>query len=322
MELFRNYIKFDIHFFAAHALIIAATFTFSLYLAPYHTGGDQEHYSNAYSAMQGLSLIDAYELYPTIIHTVEPAHFFIIWMFSSIGVEKNVLMAVANSLLATLFFSALRIKGNPLPLALLLLFSNYYLMTMFFTLERTKFAFIFFLIYLQNKRLKYIALAIFSHILVLIPIVSHFLANYLATPKESSSLKKESSALKWLKMTALLAVLFYIFDFFGAHISDKFAAYAQEKQLTNTVDGWQIFLILAFTFLSSNSKKVPLIYFVILLALTSQIGGARVNMLAYFGFLFYSSPSNKNYKFFAFLLAIYFSYKCYIYADVIVNLGG
>ena len=314
--------KLSNEFILTYTFILIATYVFSLLIAPYHIGGDQVHYNNAYIAVKGLSLLDAYDVYPTIIYTVEPIHFLIIWIFSSVGIEKNALMAVANSILAALFFFTLRRRGNSLPMAVLLLFTSYYLMTMFFTLERTKFAFIFLLMFINSKKAIYLILAIFAHTLILIPVIFHLTATYLVGEKQITLNASRSRKLYFIKFIALSILLYIIFDYFGEHVKDKFLAYSAETQSENLVNGWQIFIMMAMTMLSSNNKKVPFFYFILLFGLALQIGGSRVNMMSYFGFLFYSNATQSNFKIFTLVLSPYFIYKCYVYGDIVVSMGG
>jgi hypothetical protein len=322
MKKFKNfYSRSNSDFIVASIFVFILTYAFTIILAPYHFGGDQEHYVNAYNSIRGLALLDAYEVYPTIIHTVEPIHFFIIWIFSSIGIEKNHVMAVANSLLAILFYIVLRKKGNTIPIAIILLFSSYYIMTMFFTLERTKFAFIFFFLYLLNRKIVFLILSIFSHTLILIPIGCHFISRYL-TKQQLVKDFKSSIPVYCVKIIGVVTLIFLIYEYFGTHLGDKFSAYYNEKQSQDAIDGWQISIMLIMTLLTTKDKIKPGIYFILLIILASLIGGARVNMLSYFGFLFYSNSNTSLYKFFSVILAMYFSFKCIIYGSVIINLGG
>ncbi|MEN9659559.1 MAG: hypothetical protein RL571_3024 [Pseudomonadota bacterium] len=309
-------------FVVAGFFIFIVTYAYSLFLAPYHFAGDQEHYNNAYSAITGYSLLNAFEIYQTKIFTVEPGHFFIIWIFSQVGLEKNIVMAAANSLLAVLLFLALRKKGNGLPISFLLVFSNYYLMAMFFTLERTKFAFIFLLLFLVMRKYYFLVLAAISHTFILIPVFFYLFAQYLCKKKLLGKGSVRTHLISLAKFACLTIVSYLIWLYFGVQFVDKFSSYNEEKQMANGVGGLQVLVMLVFTMLSTNRRKEAFVYFILLFALETQIGATRVNMLAYFSFLFYSEASNRNYKLFSLIVAPYFIYKCYVYFDAIVTWGG
>jgi len=128
--------------------IVVTTYLFSIILGPYHTAGDQEHYNLAYSTIGNAPLIEAFEIYQTIIHTVEPANFFIAFFFEFRNREKPDHVSFKRTARCTFFHDIVKKGCNPI-LGTVLLYSNYYLMTMFFTLERKKFAFIFLLAFLN-----------------------------------------------------------------------------------------------------------------------------------------------------------------------------
>ena len=71
-----------------------------IFFAPYYFGGDQYHYSRIYDAVKNLSLLEAYASYNAQIVSREIGHFVVIWVTSGLGIEKNLVMALANSILA------------------------------------------------------------------------------------------------------------------------------------------------------------------------------------------------------------------------------
>ncbi len=178
--------------------------------------------------MDGLDLIEALRVYPTIIHTAEPVHLLIIWVFSSIGIEKNTLMSVANALLAVLFAKFIhQKKGAGILMTIWITFSSYYLYTMFFTLERTKFAFIFILVFLLTQKRRWLLFAVFSHSLMLIPVALNLLGQRLFGQKSKLSFYPgKNQILKVVRTLVVIGFLTLLFSNLGEHIYYKFLTYS------------------------------------------------------------------------------------------------
>ena len=80
--------------------VVILVFIGSLFFAAYYIGGDQAHYIRVYDEIKNLSLLDAQRLYRASLVSWELGHFSVIWATSSLGIEKNLVMALANSTLA------------------------------------------------------------------------------------------------------------------------------------------------------------------------------------------------------------------------------
>ncbi len=304
-------------------LIVTLTFAFSYVVAPYHFGGDQAHYIKAYSEMAGLSLGDALYEYPRIIHTAEPIHLLIVWVTSSLGLEKNFVMAAANALLVSLFAQYLRRRGAGILMVVWMTFSAYYLQTMFFTLERTKFAVIFMLIYLLSQRRWWILVAVFTHVMMLIPLVLVMIGQN--SPAVSTTVKTDRfncSLRKIILFVFGLVFIAVVINSLGAHLHYKFLAYYNENLISDSFVDWQLLLLCCLTLLTSKEKNKVLVFYVGLLVLAALVSGARVNMLGYFGFLYFSNFRLRAFRFSAFLLGCYFFQKSWLYISNIYNYGG
>lgn len=308
-----------IKFYLLSLGILIITFILSIYVAPFHIYGDQEHYTEAYYSIKGLPIGEAWLVYKNIIYTSEPVHFFIVWLFSSSGIGKNLIMAIFNCLLAFLFIKFLFKKHYNLALIFLIYFSNYYLFTMFFTLERTKFAFIFLLISLLTNKKIFLFLAVFTHSIMLFPIfafLSSKYLNFISINKYSlnSTVDKNNSN---IKIIGFILFCFLIYFYLGEHLISKFNSYAFID-----FEIYQIFIIFLLAIISvSNKSEVFIFYFFIMVSIMI-LGGDRLNMLGYFAFLYYRETNSPRYKYLILILISYFFIKSILYLNMIITTGG
>jgi hypothetical protein len=304
-------------------LIFILTFIFSYVMSQFYVEGDQIHYIRAYAAMDGLGFLEALNVYPTIIHTAELGHFLVIWVFSSIGIEKNMVMAAANALLAMLFAKFLRQKGGGLWMVAWITFSAYYLHTMFFTLERTKFAFIFMLLYLLSQKRWWLLFAVFTHSMMLIPMGLNLAGQKLFGQSHNLQAKPLSRhLLKLLQLLAGLAFLLLLFDSLGLHIYSKFSAYFYENLGNENFEGWPLIVLCLLTLLTTQNKRITLLFYFSLLLLAMLIGSSRVNMLGYFVYLYFSNFQHQSFRLSVFMIGLYLIYKTWVYLSNIYYFGG
>ena len=132
-------------------LVFFFAYIITFYILPFHVAGDQIHYSNAYFAVKDLNLSDALKGYRTFLHTGELGHFIITYIYSFLGLDRIFLICFLNALLAVLFYSFLRSRGWGFLFSIFLVITNYYMYSVFFTLERLKVAFIFLLFFYHYR---------------------------------------------------------------------------------------------------------------------------------------------------------------------------
>ncbi len=300
-------------------VIFLTTFIFSLLVAPYHINGDQEHYTVAYFAVKILSIIEAWERYNSIIYTGEPIHFLLIWAFSSLGIDKNLIMAISNSILAILFAKFLLRKNFQLLFVILIILTNYYIFTMFFTLERTKFAFIFFLIAILYKKRSMLLLSIFTHSIILFPIFAYLSSKYINIRKiiNLNTIVISKSLLSIFKIIGFVLLCLFVFYYLGNHLIGKFNSYAFFN-----FEIYQILIIFILTLLTTTNKQQVFIFFTFIIISIIILGGDRLNMLGYFSFLYFGNNKSLLFKQILSFLIIYFFIKSILYINMIITIGG
>ncbi len=309
----------NIQFKVFIAFIFFITFIFSLYLSPFHIYGDQEHYNEAYYAVRSESFTDAWLKYTSIIYTGEPIHFSIIWFFSSLGLDKNLVMSFSNSLLAILYSKYLFDKKFSILLIALILISNYYLLTMFFTLERTKFAFIFFLLGLIYRNRFFYLVSVFTHSLMLFPLISYIVCKLFNFNNlvNSRHMKRISSKSTKLGILGLLFLGIFLYYFLGDHLVSKFNSYAFIN-----FEIYQILIIFLFSLKTALNRNEVFVFFTIIIISIIILGGDRLNMVGYFAFLHFGDLRKLLFKQLILLLVCFYFIKSLIYVNMIITIGG
>jgi hypothetical protein len=307
--------------FLAYIIFGILGLVLSLIISEYHIVGDQLHYLNAYTLIEGLNIYDAFQLYQSIIFTGEFIHFFIVWIFSNMHIEKDIVMSVSNVILLLAFLKILQLNKYPLWLASLIVF-NPYILALFFTLERNKFAFIFLFFYLIYSVRFLLILSILTHSSGLLLIIPKFFYSISSKIQLKILIKKIDliRILKFIFFASFVISVLYLLLY--SHIYDKFFLYNQSTRVEYEVAPYFLSLIFFITLYSSNDKYIVLTVFIFLIAIYYILGGDRVNMFGYFAFLYFSNPKNLFFQFFCTLLSIFLLHRSYIYIDNIIFYGG
>lgn len=308
--------------------VALAAFFLSIEVAPYHVGGDQVHYSRAYEEIRGMSLLEAIEIYRSIIFSYEPIHFFVSWVLSNLGFEKVVSMAVLNALLAYLFARFLRTKTRSFPIILLIVISNHYMYAAFFTLEKLKVSLIFLLLFLNFRKGIFGVVAGVAHLQVTILFLIYFAAKKVSEFKLIGRNLVVNAAFIFRGAFAT-ALLLGFGLFFREYAGLKADWYLNLDSVGNVMSIAPAFVVFLATILSTDQKiGLVVFFFSFLFFLIFMIGGDRVNMFAIFAFIYFSKYRGQStLRGIVFLLSIicfsgYFGLKSYSYIINIIENGG
>jgi hypothetical protein len=288
-------------------------FLFSLYLAPYYYDGDQVTYTNVYEAVSGHSVVDGFLVYQGHISSVEPIHYLIIWMASNLGLEKNHLMAFSNSILAYLlvkFFLEWRVS---LYVALAIIFTNFYVLVLYFSAERLKFSFIFLLLsllYSRQHKLSYAfaGITVLAHAQQILIYVAILFASLMSSVLNFLKTASFSLRYKWpvIGFTFLaLAVL----SFMSGQIASKFSLYNSVAQENSLISIWKSVILFVLALLYSSTRLKTVFIFFIILSAVVLVGPERVNMIAYCFFMFYALQYKRGVNAGVAFTLVYFGFK-------------
>ena len=157
-----------------YVFLCASAFLLSFIVSPYHFNGDQVHYQKVYSALKETDIWTGRQIYLYNISSYEYVHFLVVWVSSNLNFNKTIVMSVMNALLTALFTQFLLRKTENRVLVFALVVTNVYIYTMFFTLEKLKFGFIFLLLAINFRKQLWLIFSSFAHVQILFIVINYF----------------------------------------------------------------------------------------------------------------------------------------------------
>jgi hypothetical protein len=299
-------------------------FLFSYFIAQFYTSGDQLQYHGAFNEVKGLGLIEAFAAYHIYLSTDEPIYFLISWIFSNLDFSKNIVMSIANALLANILFRVLKKLNTSIYIIVFIICTNYYLFGLYFAAERLKFAFIFlFLAFLIDENVKrkylFLFLSFISHIQVLVILASSLFANTI------EGLLIFVKKFKFKFNPRILVVIFVLgvsLLFLNEHLLKKFYAWSEASSSSDLISNtFQIILFLFLSLLYTVEKRRTIWIFIFILISASILGPNRINMMAYMFFMFYSLKINKGFNLGLITTSLYFSIKSIFFLINVFQFG-
>jgi len=301
--------------------IIVYIFLFSLYFLHIYTLGDQKAYISFWNNIVEFNFIDGFSYYHAALSSYEIGYYSIVYLFSNIlNLDKNIFISLSNVVLAFLVFKFFIINKVDKFLAFIFVISNFYILVLYFSAERLKFAIIFLLLVLliKSKNLFYFFVPLSFHLSIAII--------YVVT------LSKEIiyNLLKFkIKKQALIFIfgLFFMFVLFNIQIFYKISSY------WDTYGGpfeWIktfIFYILVLLYTPKIKIFEVSCIFLTLSLFSIIVGDIRVNMFSYIFFLYYfiiyervkSIPFLAIYFYFM-IKGLFFLYQILLYGDGFANI--
>lgn len=303
-------------------------FIASLLFAPFYFSGDQTFYRLTYENMAGRNLIEAYSLYPKYMSSSEFVHFFVVWLASGFGIEKNLVMATVNGLLAFFLMRLFEKWRVSLFVASSICITNFYMLVLYFAAERLKFGVLFFIMsayYLQNKKtsLALSLLAVASHVQILIPYAALLSPRFFLS-RFFRSLLTYKLRYKGILVPILVFVtgVALIWIFLGYQISSKFEYYAAAQSGKNDpLVFLQSISIFGITLLYTKKRFEVVLKFIPIFIVVFLIGGDNVNLFAFAIFIFYASTYKRGLNFGILISSIYFAYKSVNFIGRIIETG-
>ncbi|MBD2837689.1 hypothetical protein ID144_11600 [Pseudomonas sp. JM0905a] len=306
-------------FFIVRALVVCVVFLGSLYIGPFYVLGDQVHYRKIYDGLAGLSLFEGYLYYTSTIDSLEFVHFFLTWLASSF-LEKDLFIAIANAVLAWVSLEVFQKWRASLVISAFLVLTNYYLIAMYFSAERLKFGFIFVglsFLYVERLKLFYVFsfFALISHAQTFIVYFSLFFRSFCYQVFRVASAGKISKIFLVVMFLLLIPV-----SLISAQLVSKFNSYYEGFRGVEELARVLAFLLLALYY--AEKKTEVLLFFIPLVATVMLVGGDRVNILAYFVFLYYALSVRGGFNFGVLLTGLYFAVGSFEYVSNIFEYGN
>lgn len=306
--------------------VVVYSFILTIVISQWHYGGDQIVYQRVYSNVNGLDLFEAFAHYKGQIASVEITHFVYIFIFSNLNIDKIYAMAFANSILGFLVVKLwIRYFGKSL-IGLYFIITNYYILALFFTLERLKFGIFFILLAaLTNNNIKKFFLVILSVVSHLSLVVVAVLSIPLAFNKKNS-FKLSYKYIFIFNVTWLSVLSIQGFKYFESQIIQKIPAYILVNDIQEMLFSGiktTIIMMLSYLVVGRISPRILAIYLP-LIAMSIIVEPARTNLFAYLFFLYFCTLNFNKIKtkiILSFSL-LYYSISGFVYLNILRISGG
>lgn len=299
-------------------MVALSAFIFSLLIDPYYTGGDPSLYRKAYVELARLNLIDGYIYYSLILDSKEFAHFYLAWLASNLHIERDIFNGVSSAILAYVAMMLFHKRQASPFIAALIILTSFYFILLYTTTERLKIGMIFFclsMLYINKPKRFYIfaLLASISHIQIIL------LYLFMLFPYLANGFRKLLLSGKISKNLLLIIILISLpLVLVASQISSKFSSYYGIGDLNDLVRVFP-FLFLSLWY-SKNKTEVLHIFFPLIIAVL-LLGYGRLNIFAYFIFLYYALPVNKGFNVGIILTTVYFLFSSIAFITRIIELG-
>jgi len=306
-------------------MLTGLVFLFSMYLSPYYIYEDQLTYRDVYEVVKNKDFIDALILYRKHIISTELGHFFIIWLAADY-IPKDIFMSAINAGIAYLGAYSLHRIGAHQLVSFVVIFFGYYSWALFLSAERLKVAVFFLLVafFLQlNGKTKgawfsYI-FSIITHlqssILIALMILKRYSGEYL---RMIFKLKVSRRTLGASVVAVFLAVV--IFVVFNSHLLSKISAYHANFGLTEYLRLLAFFVLTVFY--SKRDFAAVIVMFSLLFFMVFLVGGMRINIIAYFVFLYYCVKTNRGLNVGFFVTSAYYFLGMIEYISNVIQCGS
>ena len=295
-------------------------FGYSYFLILNYVGGDQASYRALYEALSITKFLDVPFVAEKYIIASDWLSFYLLWMGAVLGINKDIYIALANTLMLLFLCLSARKSGVNYPMIALLM-CNYYVIVLMTSAERLKFAFIFLFlaVLVRQKKWKilFYLLSVFAHLQSLILLASVALNYY------KSIIWKLLRGGLWKKgvFSAVGAVVlggafFYIkLD----SIEAKFKSYSDYGAFVEVLQ-IAVFMLAGLFFI--KNKFGFFVSLLVLIIAAFLVGGHRVNMIAvFFGVYLFWIERKGNHPF-LYVVMIYFAIKSMPFVLNILNYGN
>jgi hypothetical protein len=291
-------------------------FLLTLYISPFFVNGDQYHYNLTYNEVKNLNFIQGFFYYHHNIASFEPVYYIIINL-SSEFISRVIFIALSNAFLAYLIILYLERYKVSITVIIILILTNYYLIVLYFSAERLKFAFLFLFLALlaKNYRNKTIilVLSVTTHIQMFILFLSLIFKKLMNVIQQILIRNKMNK--KYLFYFILSIVVLLLMQ---NQIICKFNSYFHKSSFTFP---YKILIFFSMTMLYTRNKLEVLSIFFVLFVAILFLGEGRINIFGYCIFLYYALQYNRGINIGIFLTSSYYTYQTILFVNNIFLTG-
>jgi hypothetical protein len=285
-------------------------FLISLYLTDNYAYDDLKLYNLSYEQISNLNLLEAYAIYFLIIGSFEPVHFFLTWIASNVGLDRNLFVGICNLLLFTSFFQLCRSYRVNTLVILFVCFSSFYFWILFLELERLKlsFVFLFYAGLMSRNNGKY------QLIFYLLAVITHLQSSFILLGifcfyKRDYIFRLFKGYLNYYLILIILLIV-GVFSLLSTHIYYKLISYLGGLFF---IDFLKMLIFPIISFIYKKSIFQVLVIFLPTLLAVIVLGGGRLNIIAYFLTLLFILPISQGFNIATLALSMYFMIKNYLF---------
>lgn len=299
--------------------VATSAFAITFFIDPYYTGGDASAYRTVYDNIGNLEFFTAFAYYSSTLNSTEVIHFLLTWLCSSLNIDRVFFTASLSAALSFLLVELSRREKASLAIASLVLLTSFYFILLYTTTERLKVAMIFFTLSILNKNRSslfylFTFISSISHVQILI-LYSAMLFSRI--PKVVEGIIRRGKIPKASIIVAAISLGTLIL--MREQLYSKFEVYFNEG---NIFEAAYLLPFLFFVLWHTRDKlKITLIFTPLMLS-AAFLGYGRINIFAYFVFLYYVLPVNRGFNFFILITTLYFSYSSAIFISRIIEFGN
>lgn len=298
--------------------LVLFIYQFSTIIFTVYTNGDLTHYNYVYENVRHYNIVEAYTVYVKNIGSLELPHFLIIYYAGDLVSREN-FVTISNLILVAVSYKAMRGFGANLYVAVLFLVSNFYFFVLYIPAERLKFALIILflaVIFLHKYRVKLgffcIVLAVLTHISIAILLVPFIFKKALPIFKAEPIYAGVA--------VAISCVALYLS---WPHLLSK---YTSSSALGGEWDDIaKVFIMLCFSLACVPKRSENLVFvfftFIWIGLCVFILGGSRINMFAFFFFMYFSLGYKNGLNIFVLSLMAYFCYASYFFVIRAIQYG-
>lgn len=299
-------------------LIALIAFVFSLAIDPYYTGGDPSLYRKVHEELARLNLFDGYIFYSITLDSTEFVHFFLAWVASNIHIDRDIFNSIFSAVLAYISMRICIKRNASLFVAAFIVFTSFYFILLYTTTERLKISVIFFLLSMLsiNKPKRFYIFAILASISHIQIMVLYFSILFYRVAKEFYSALFRGTITKTLLF--LIPLILIPLTLVQSQIYSKLNSYFGLGNISDLLRVFP-FLILSLWY-SKNKTEIFSIFFPLAIAVII-LGYGRLNIFAYFIFLYYALPVKRGLNVGILLTSVYFMYSSIAFISRIIEFG-
>ena len=211
--------------------------------------------------------------------------------------------------------------GGHLWIAIVTVLANFYFYVLYFAAERLKFAFLFLVLALLFTRKTWLLIttvvaSIYSHFSIIF-IYSGIFFYWL--PQKISIKRKKSIPNQWVAVFIVLTLAAIFFEY--EYLSWKLGTYINQRGPLRLVDFTMVSVLMVFSCLYSKQGIRTVLLFLPIVFGIVFLGTGRLNMFAYFIFIYYGFRFNGGKNIGMLLCMIYFTYKNLLFIIDIAHHG-